>query len=769
MSRPAPRATPPELSDQTERECPACGTVAVNQDFCPCGEYLGWEASITPAPAPEPASHRPPEPPEPRPATLLTLRDPTREDDPSAAVSLTVVPGLEVMALATVRNQGEIVDTFDVRVDGLPEAWWTVASSTVFLNPWGTSGEYQRELRVQLHPPRAAESEARAWPFTVVVRSRTLGADVAWVPATLTVQPFQSTVMRVAPERRIGRRHASFDVKVWNRGNSPAEIVIGARDTEARCPVTITPARTMVPVGGSVAAVVRTGVPRPLIFRRPVDHYLDISHGASGADEEPIPQRVTFRQKPWLPWWVPAVVALIAAFIAAVLLLRRDTEVPKLKGDTVEEAVVVLDKHHLELGRTTYETAPKGVPLGTILDQAPAAGDAVDKGERVNITIAAAARTGLVPPVNGLTLAKAADALTAAHFAYDPQPSSAGNDWVVIRQQPTPGTKLEHGAKVTLAVENRAATATPTATPTPSATAAPTPSAAAKPKPAAAKAVKARAAKAPAPPALPADLVFADATKARLYRWPSGDAKPAGLTSRKYRLEMPTRTDEGYVAVEDGRRLVRISADGKTVTPIARGDYHRPVYSAQQSLVAVISADGRDDPADAGELCVLDPQDARPSACAAAGRHVGRPSWTPNGRSVLVLATGPDGNYNEILSYAATGTDAAQWAAPTSVYRWEDIQAAVPVGNDRIAVLVADSPGAPAHLRLLARRANGRFAPVKDFPALTGFELAATGRHLALRRGSDANGDGPIVLLDVDRAQPRLGRLGRGANPAWAS
>ena len=78
---------------------------------------------------------------------------------------------------------------------------------------------------MRLHPPRTPEAEARDWPLTVVARSRSLDADVASAPATLTVQPFQSTVMRVGPERRRGRRHASFDVAVANHGNSPMEIV----------------------------------------------------------------------------------------------------------------------------------------------------------------------------------------------------------------------------------------------------------------------------------------------------------------------------------------------------------------------------------------------------------------------------------------------------------------------------------------------------------------------------------------------------------------
>ena len=53
--------------------------------------------------------------------------------------------------------------------------------------------------------------------------------------------------MYAGPERRRGRRHASFDVVVENHGNSPMEIVIAAQDAEARCPVSIGHERTMVP------------------------------------------------------------------------------------------------------------------------------------------------------------------------------------------------------------------------------------------------------------------------------------------------------------------------------------------------------------------------------------------------------------------------------------------------------------------------------------------------------------------------------------------
>ena len=77
--------TPPPQAASTPvastLECPSCGTVAVNQDFCACGEYLEWELTLAPAPrTPAPAAaYQPPAPADLRDSTLLTLRDPARD------------------------------------------------------------------------------------------------------------------------------------------------------------------------------------------------------------------------------------------------------------------------------------------------------------------------------------------------------------------------------------------------------------------------------------------------------------------------------------------------------------------------------------------------------------------------------------------------------------------------------------------------------------------------------------------------------------------
>src|SRR4051794_10857469 len=89
-----------------ELECPRCGTVAVNSDFCACGEDLAWELGVAARGeaerVPGAPAYRPRAPPPARAAAALTLRDPAREDAPDADVSVSVVPGAEVTVLATI-------------------------------------------------------------------------------------------------------------------------------------------------------------------------------------------------------------------------------------------------------------------------------------------------------------------------------------------------------------------------------------------------------------------------------------------------------------------------------------------------------------------------------------------------------------------------------------------------------------------------------------------------------------------------------------------
>ena len=293
--------------------------------------------------------------------------------------------------------------------------------------------------------------------------------------------------------------------------------------------------------------------------------------------------------------------------------------------------------------------------------------------------------------MNGLTLAEAADELKAAHFAL--QPAAVERRERLGRHPPGPdaghqargrqaghargreahGGAHGHARRPTPTADARprprrpTATATPTPTPTGGRSRAPS-----RPPPVTATTANGRRGQ------LPKDLVFASATSGQLYRWASADAKATRLTSPKLRLETPTPIDDGFAAVQvddGGRTLVRGLRDGKTITPLAEGDFHRPAFSPARGLLAAIDAGGR---GDAGRLCALDPQDPDAPTCAP-GRRVGRPAWAPNGRSLLALAAS---------STAARSCSATRPAAATRAL--ERAEAGLPRGGHPSAAWLGD-------------------------------------------------------------------------------
>src|SRR4051794_3089976 len=255
------------------RTCQSCGKEnPLDQDFCSCGEYLRWEPTgfvqaITPEmaeqaqaeAAPPEAGNGHPAPPPPRstapvkaapppppqapapviPKTLVQGAVPAeppaaaapegativlrlRDGDPAKGETLhqAVEPGQRAQVLAMVRNQSGIVDNYDLRIEGLPDGWWSIFPGTVYLVPFGSGGTYEQEVEIHLHPPRGPEAEARAWDLKVVAHSKAHGVDAASAPLALHIAPYIETATMLRPQRRKGRRKADFDVSVTNRANA---------------------------------------------------------------------------------------------------------------------------------------------------------------------------------------------------------------------------------------------------------------------------------------------------------------------------------------------------------------------------------------------------------------------------------------------------------------------------------------------------------------------------------------------------------------------
>ena len=259
--------------------------------ICECGEYLRWEPTgvmqaITPEvlqPAPartptlrQPAAPAPAPPPEADPAAI-TLRLPEGDrGDPESTLAVGVEPGGRARAIALVRNQSGIVDNFELSVLGLPDDWWSIFPSTVYLVPFGTSGTYEQEVEIHLHPPRTAEAEARIWDLQVAGHSRAHGRQAAAAPLKLGIQPFEEFTTTLSPERVSGRRQARYEVAIRNTANAPATVALDAADQDNELDSTFTPATLEIPPGQSSRSKLLVRPPRQRWIGRPLEKRIQV-------------------------------------------------------------------------------------------------------------------------------------------------------------------------------------------------------------------------------------------------------------------------------------------------------------------------------------------------------------------------------------------------------------------------------------------------------------------------------------------------------------
>ena len=406
--------------------CPRCATEnAAGADFCVvCGEYLRWEPTraleaLTPAdvsagtPAadsehaapgePSPVSTKPvvdadvtlppgtpavapvrpqAQAPAPAGAATLLLRLPDDDDAGAGAVKVSVKPGERAMLLGLIRNESGIVDNYDIAVSGLPEGWWTVAPATAYLVPYGSSGTYEQELQIHLHPPRVPQAEARPWSIEVVARSRAYETQVAGSPATVEIEPYQDVAAKLTPDRASGRLKARFKLTVRNRANAPAEVALSAEDTDGALEFRFASPTVTVQAGRGVEAPFTVFPPKQIWLGRPKDHAIRITVAPVGAEQSPPPLPGTYRQKSWLPWWLAVVAPIAGAIVAAVILLApKQTVVPNLtKAQSVFEAQKTLIPLGLKLQPQPALKPSAGARPGAIIAQAPAAGDEGEAG-----------------------------------------------------------------------------------------------------------------------------------------------------------------------------------------------------------------------------------------------------------------------------------------------------------------------------------------------------------------------------------------------------
>ncbi|MCX5178184.1 Stk1 family PASTA domain-containing Ser/Thr kinase [Streptomyces virginiae] len=121
--------------------------------------------------------------------------------------------------------------------------------------------------------------------------------------------------------------------------------------------------------------------------------------------------------------------------------------VPELRGKKKDEAVKALTDAKLRLGSVTETESPGAAP-GTVVSQQFDAGQEIEVGKTVNITIAKASAQTTVPNFNGLTVDQYKEELRRANLRLGVVNGSTDGNAVVVRTDPLPGTPVATGQTV---------------------------------------------------------------------------------------------------------------------------------------------------------------------------------------------------------------------------------------------------------------------------------------------------------------------------------
>lgn len=170
------------------------------------------------------------EQPEPQP---LPSVDPPQHQAPPAKMQASVQPNSVTLQLGqaaevtvSVTNEGEVVDTYLLSLEGLEPSWYTLPStgSNLFSGQVGT-------LPIQLHLP-PAQIRSGDYPCSIIVQSSANRAVRRTLPFILTVAPVAGFEMEIAPQRVRTKKIARFDLEITNQGNTDINIHLEATDSE---------------------------------------------------------------------------------------------------------------------------------------------------------------------------------------------------------------------------------------------------------------------------------------------------------------------------------------------------------------------------------------------------------------------------------------------------------------------------------------------------------------------------------------------------------
>ncbi|MGY1456759.1 COG1470 family protein [Streptomyces sp. SS8] len=246
--------------------------------------------------------------------------------------AVTVAPGDTATTSVTVRNDGDIVEAYDLEVVGNCAAWSTVDPPRVSLYP-GTS----QTVTIRLEPPRSPEVRAGETPLGVRILPAEHPESVRVVETTVHVGEFRELHTELAPGRRHGWLRGRYRLTVRNQGNIPVRVGFTPGQVGEELGFAFSPAEPELQPGESVEAGLRVRTGKPVWFGSPVVWPFTVDTAESTEATETgdretarrdaaavrAPLEAELVQIPVFPkWLLVALAALLALLLAWFALVR---------------------------------------------------------------------------------------------------------------------------------------------------------------------------------------------------------------------------------------------------------------------------------------------------------------------------------------------------------------------------------------------------------------------------------------------------------------
>lgn len=251
--------------------------------------------------------------------------------------------------MVRVRNNGSVVDQFDMQVLGPAAAWTTVEPPSISLLPGA-----EQSVDVLFRPAKASDVLAGRTSFAVKAMSHEDPDASSVEEGVIDVLPYDERAAELIPRTSKGRRSATHEVAVDNRGNAPIVVDLTGVDPEATMGMQFDPPRLTVAPGTAQFSKVRVKPAKS--FWRGTNKTLPFTLFVTSDEQPPIPLDGSMVQTPILPkWFWKAVIAVLAVLLLLVILWFALVK-PQIKS-SAEEVVAPIEER---LDAASIPTVPEG-------------------------------------------------------------------------------------------------------------------------------------------------------------------------------------------------------------------------------------------------------------------------------------------------------------------------------------------------------------------------------------------------------------------------